>query len=156
MNELKLSEIACYLPYKLKICYRVLDLENGNPNTDNPEDRLKNYITEMTGARLDQCLLPETDRWYKKDAVFKPILRPITEIELQSLIVPYIYKKISVIDYISTSKKDSELNARLLLSGKYDWLELWKIHRLAEHHFDFQDLIGQGKAISIHEIKQST
>lgn len=79
-TKLTINELAPYLPYKLQICYRVLDLENGNPNTDNPDDRMKDCIMIMNGARLDQCLLPETDRWYDKNSVFKPILRPLSDL----------------------------------------------------------------------------
>lgn len=80
-KKLTIKELAPYLPYRLKICYRILDLENGNPNTDNPDDRMKDCIMIMDGARLDRCLLPETDRWYSKDCLFKPILRPLSDLE---------------------------------------------------------------------------
>lgn len=78
-KKLELRHLAAYLPYGLKICYRILDLENGDPTTGNPEDRLMNCIMVMDGARLDRCLLPETDRWYDKNSVFKPLLIPLSD-----------------------------------------------------------------------------
>lgn len=84
MEKLTYELLSPYLPYKLQICYRVLDLENGNPDTDNPDDRMKDCIMEMNGARLDNCLLPETDRWYDKNAIFKPLLIPLSLLTIEN------------------------------------------------------------------------
>jgi hypothetical protein len=153
-NKLEIKHLAPYLPYGLKICYRILDLEYGNPNTDNPDDRMKNCIMIMDGARLDRCLLPESDRWYHKDCLFKPVLRPLSDLFLPvkisdlELIPVNTLKNLYGWDYlwydVFGNKKDFNVN-------EVKWASLVK---LFEWHFDVFGLIGRGLAIDINTINK--
>jgi hypothetical protein len=84
-EKLKYEWAAPYLPYNVNIVYRVLDLKNGDPTTDNPDDRLKDCLMIMDGSRLDNCLYPEGHRWYRKNAEFKLVLRPLPDLITHSV-----------------------------------------------------------------------
>ncbi len=65
--KLELKHLAGYLPYNLKICYMILDLKNGDPNTGDIDDRMKDCFMILTPLMLS-----------KLD--FKPILRPLSDL----------------------------------------------------------------------------
>ena len=94
----------------------------------------------LTSKNLDFAL-----RW-------KPILRPMSESELTK-VFPTSMGDCSVLGYISTSIKDSQLNARMLLSGKADQIEQWKFERLLEQQFDVFGLIPAGLAVDINTLR---
>lgn len=122
--KLKLKQLAAYLPYGL---------------------RLTNCAKPMNGRMCE--LLSKYD--YN---TMKPILQPLSLDELMKVVLTDM-GECTILDYIATSKKDSQLNARLLLDGKYDQLEYWKIERLVALHLDVFKLIPAGLAIDINTLK---
>ncbi|SMC53026.1 hypothetical protein [Pedobacter nyackensis] len=136
---LQLQEIAGYLPYEVQ--FKHFD-----------DEREIYQICKIAYLGIDEVTIFSSDHEYTFNICdVKPMLRPCTEVEL-SKILCINEKKDKFIDYISTSIKDSQFNMRMLISGKSDSLEYWKIHRLLQWHFDIHNLIGRGLAIDINTL----
>jgi len=140
-KDLLFKALSFYLPYKLKICYRVLDLENGDPTTDNPDDRMKDCIMILDCNKLHYGTLSEKDRWYDKRSLFKPILRPLSQLNEEiehngERFEPYekLGSKPNLTDY-----SIDEININGLSFGLVTKLISW--------HFDVYGLIELGLAI---------
>ncbi|HYH13996.1 MAG TPA: hypothetical protein VD794_02180 [Flavisolibacter sp.] len=142
MRQLQLHEIAAYLPYKLKMYAPYGFSPNAKESTE------VHRVVYLTGDLYADI---ENDTF--RGDVFKPILRPMSESELCKTVHTDM-GECTVLDYIATSKKDSQQNARFLLSGKYDQLEHWKIERLRHLHFDLDSLIPDGLAIDKNTLNQ--
>jgi len=151
-KDLLFKALSSYLPYKLKICYRVLDLENGDPTTDNPDDRMKDCIMILDGHRLEYGTLSEKDRWYDKNSLFKPILRPLSKLNEE---IEHEGKKFKPIDVLS-----NWTSSFYSLDGFYysddtgemkkielEQLEHFQFTKLISWHFDVYGLIELGLAI---------
>jgi len=136
--KLEIKHLAPYLPYGLKC----LDMKDVDTNEFNPEYIKNENSYEMTMANISFTLTRE----YRF-----PILRPISEEELTKMLSTNMGDCIAL-DYISTSKKDREINAKLLLFGNSDSLEGWKLERLLQFHFDIFGLIPEGLAIDINSL----
>jgi len=155
-KDLLFKALSSYLPYKLKICYRILDLENGDPTTDNPDDRMKDCIMILDGNTLEYGTLSEKDRWYDKRNLFKPILRPLSQLNeeiehngerfepLERLKCP----DLGHVDYISNEREDW-----IKKYGHQRWLDAIPyglIQLLLKWHFDIYGLIELGLAIELN------
>lgn len=147
MKALTIQELSCYLPYGLKICYRVLDLENGDPTTGNPDDRMKDCIMVMNSARLDRCLLPGTDRWYDKNSIFKPLLIPMSELTdtnaYEDIARQCEHRMVEEYYHVKLEKNYSPLG-----------MPYWVFKILLEYHFDVFDLIGNCLALNKTDLKE--
>lgn len=146
-DQLQLQEIAGYLPYSLRIETKYgIDNLIGIMFSDDTDYN----STKKTTHNVNHPLA-NTDTHCLEFYEIKPILRPCTESELSKTLC-INDKKDKFIDYISTSIKDSQFNMRMLISGKSDSLEYWKIQRLLQWHFDIHNLIGRGLAININDL----
>lgn len=140
-DQLQLHEIAGYLPYGLRI--KILNHEC---------DYVGIEYAEVNGHYFigDSLHLTYVGGSAGKDgSVCKPILRPMSD-----LLKPE-WNELSQdldLDYRNPSGwgVDMQKDGNTIhwgLTGIFDVCD-----RLSKHHFDFKDLIGQGKAISIHDI----
>jgi len=131
--KLELKHLAGYLPYGLK----GIHLGNSVEMTIHifTEDIKENSISIL--GFFNEC---------------KPILRPLSDLTKE---IEINGEKFVPLEYISTSVKDSQQNARYLFKGFYDNLSHWKTQRLLELHFDIYGLIENSLAISIHDVARS-
>lgn len=144
-THLKLSHIAPYLPYGLKLEYTFHVLN----------DELKTIGRLLAIDNVDvgkPVILKITDSEFKHQAGFscyidqcKPILRPMSDL------ITYVIN-----DDISVYKK---LSARTRNDWEYEnpTIEKWSyedILILLQNHFDVFGLIPTGLAVSIHDVEQ--
>ena len=127
-NKLKLEDLAPYLPYGLKC--EILDYQSDYVG--------KKYLT-MKGYYLlnDKPYFNfHNGRDYagKNTTQFKPILRPLSDLELDEF-----NNKIFNREYIVCEGVDADL-------GYYEWCYL------LEEHFDIFGLIEKGLAIDINTL----
>jgi len=88
--------------------------------------------------------------FYLQQGLVTPLLRPMSEFTVQS----EAYKEMA--KYLMNLHADTNIaNWTMYLDSmkhsSYKDLHYWQIQILAKHHFDFQNLIQKGLAISIHD-----
>jgi len=145
-TNLTIRHLAPYLPYGLKILngkiqYDLIGVMPYKTITKSFEDEFRLIVKSEDNA-MDEFPLDKHTQ-----IIFRPLSDLTKEIEVNGQII-------KPIDYISTSLKDSQqIMRRVAHELPLDTLEYWKIQRLAELHFDFQNLIKENLAIDFNSLK---
>ncbi|AGO48387.1 hypothetical protein Phi10:1_gp046 [Cellulophaga phage phi10:1] len=128
--KLELKDLACYLPYDLKI------------KTGDYIRTLSISITTTTEISLSNVLC---------DIGYKPILRPLSDLSKKKQIAEYYCSFFDHLERINSSTKDTQ-NCALMLDGSIEF-HYWNDYQfLLEHHFDIFGLIEKGLAIDINTL----
>lgn len=173
MENLTIKELAAYLPYELKCQYE--GIVNGSEISKQRREFQKENtpftnwdffepINEIKGLKIAplKSIISHKKSWVATCGVYntgqkkfykgiglKPILHPLSSLTKEITINGEIVK---VIDYISLTKKDSQLTMKRVENNQsLDSLAYWKIERLLELKFDIFNLIERGLAIEVTE-----
>jgi hypothetical protein len=130
--NLSFKHLAPYLPYKLAIW-----------------DCVDNEKVEILGInQINNVIVLQYDveEDVELNSDFKPILRPITDLNCDFEIDDCnVYNSLS-----ARSRNDLNYSNPLLLKWSYEDIQI-----LLKHHFDVFGLIEKGLAISIHDVEQA-
>ena len=141
-EQIKLEEIAGYLPYRLKYIYKgkIAELVNLHYFYSHDEDG------NITGK--SECTRVICSRFNEKQSLItaiKPILRPLPdlkkEIQIGEKFVPIV--KLGWNDGNNESYNDI-----------LDWISVYDFQKLYEWHFDIHNLIERGLAIDINTLEK--
>lgn len=145
--NLELNHLAPYLPYELKgqVFEYKIDYTNKRyeelTGIENWQEKNSRWdLTTKSNSRITICS-------------FKPILRPISDLNLE---IEFKDKKFYPIDELA------EIDEVVVLQYSFEFFETsmkylphWIVEQLLEWHFDVFKLIEKGLAISIHDVEQA-
>lgn len=137
-DQLQLQEIAGYLPYKLRI-----------------QHADQNKVMNLgKGSSVHWIGLSAVIDWHNSAMKAKPypVLRPMSDLTKE---ITHNGKTFTPVFWLEDFYDNLDLHEQAIqLSKDYRWVnqsDYMLIMHLIEWHFDIHNLIGQGKAISIHD-----
>jgi hypothetical protein len=139
MKELQLSELAPYIAYDLKFWHY-------------DEEREIRSICSFATLTSEEIVIADNMHEYAYligDYRVKPILRPMSDLTRKELEAAGFECHI---DWLTI-----EFERWVVRYGNEATISktpFGHVQYLCKHHFDFKDLIGQGKAISVHTINK--
>jgi len=142
MNKLELKHLAPYLPYGL-----YGQVEDFEENTTHVNVKLQSIGIDDLVLSFDQCVDVYLDE--PKDSIFKPILRPLSDLKngfLKKEFEEYCGSEMNLSRFSDVWHSISR--KRFIHRLPYHIIE-W----LLEHHFDVFGLIEKGLAIDINTLK---
>lgn len=135
----KIEFMAMCLPYGLKMEY---------PNGFIPNRKERTGISGI-GLLTGDLYADIENETFGEEAVFKPILRPLSELTREIVQDRKKFVPFEVLEESMAPEEDIQLKRTIERGIDCKYLPFWAFKKLIEWHFDIAELIEKGEAIPV-------